>query len=113
MYHLPVGAFYASNISTPPDHVIGGWELATIGTWNSGLWMGVNTGLVQTGNVRIPARQRPVMDFGGDRRRLWFIGSFDPSQASNVTGNLNNFIPENVATAGPRFPTDHFHGRLE
>jgi hypothetical protein len=99
VFDLPFGRGrrFGNNISTPLDYVIGGWQLATIGTWNSGLWMGINTGLVQTGNVRIPASQRPVMNFGGDRQRLWFIGSFDPAQASNVTGNLTNLIPENVA----------------
>jgi hypothetical protein len=114
VYDLPVGRgrHYASNISKPLDYAIGGWELATIGTWNSGLWMGVNTGLVQTGSVRIPANQRPVMDFGGDRQRLWFIGSFDPSQASNISGNLSTFVPENVAQrvvrpAGPNCEGDY------
>lgn len=114
VFDLPVGKGkrFGSNLSTALDYLIGGWQVATIGTWNSGLWMGVNTGLVQTGKVAIPANKRPVLNFGGDRQRLWFIGSFDPTQASNVSGDLNSLIPANVAQrvvrpAGPNCTGDY------
>src|SRR5439155_19396216 len=60
IYELPFGRGkrVGRNVSTPLNFLIGGWQLAAIGTWNSGLWMGVNPAFVQTGNVRISGDKR-------------------------------------------------------
>jgi carboxypeptidase family protein/TonB-dependent receptor-like protein len=112
IYDLPVGQgrHFASHISTPLNYIIGGWELATIGTWNSGLWMGVNPGLVQTGNVRIPAGSRPTLHIPGssDLYREWFSGNFNAATATVVTGTL---VQPTVRQAGPNC-SGAFNGQL-
>ena len=112
IYDLPVGKgrHFASHISTPLDYVIGGWELATIGTWNSGAWMGVNPGLVQTGNVRIPSGSRPTLHIPGsqDLYREWFSGNFNTATATVVSGSL---VQPTVRPAGPNC-SGAFNGQL-
>lgn len=112
IYDLPVGKgrHFASHISTPLDYVIGGWELATIGTWNSGPWMGVNPGLVQTGNIRIPSGSRPTLHIPGssDLYREWFSGNFNPATATVVSGTL---VQPTVRQAGPNC-SGAFNGQL-
>jgi hypothetical protein len=102
IYDLPFGTGkrFASKVSKPLNDVIGGWQLATIGTWASGPWMGVNTGLVQLGNIRIPASKRATLNIPGsqDRYRQWFAGDFNTANATNVSGTLATAA---VAPAGP------------
>jgi hypothetical protein len=102
IYDLPFGRgkHFVTNASKPLNYLIGGWQLATIGTWNSGFWMGVDTGLVQTGNIRIPARQRATLNIPGssDRYRQWFAGDFNILNATNVSGTL---VTAAVRPAGP------------
>lgn len=100
VFMLPVGRGqrFGRNMSRPLDAAIGGWELTTITTWNSGYWMSISPSLYQFGNPRIPASQRPTLNFGGNEYRLWFKGNFDPTQATNVSGgNLSSLIPDNIA----------------
>jgi hypothetical protein len=100
VFMLPFGRGrrFARNMSRPLDEALGGWELSTISTWNSGYWMSVNTTLDQLGSPRIPASQRPVLDIGGQQYRLWFKGSFDPTEATNASStNLFSLIPQNIA----------------
>ena len=91
IYDLPVGKGkrFAHNVSTPVDYVIGGWQVATIGIWNSGLWMGVNPGLVQPGNIRIPGSQRAKLNIPGssDNYVQWFAG-ITPAGATTTSGTL-------------------------
>ncbi|HXX23528.1 MAG TPA: TonB-dependent receptor [Terriglobia bacterium] len=90
IYDLPFGRgkHFAGQVPKSLNYLIGGWQLATIGTWNSGPWMGVSTSLVQTGPVRIPASKRATFNIPGSsfRYRQWFAGDFDPSTATNVSG---------------------------
>jgi hypothetical protein len=100
VFMLPVGRGrrFARNMSRPLDEAIGGWELSTITTWNSGYWMSISPSLYQFGNPRIPANQRPILNIGGQQYRLWFKGSFDPTQATNASAtNLSSLIPANIA----------------
>jgi hypothetical protein len=102
IYDLPFGTgkHFAGNVPKSLNYLIGGWQLATIGTWNSGFWMGVSTSLVQTGPVRIPANKRATFNIPGsqDRYRQWFAGNFTVSNATNVSGTL---VPQAVQPAGP------------
>ena len=102
IYYLPFGRGmrFASNSSAPLNFLIGGWQLAAIGTWYSGLWMSVNPRFVQTGNVNIPGNQRATLNISGssDLYRQWFAGDFNPSNATNVNGNL---VAPAVRPAGP------------
>ncbi len=102
VYYLPVGRGmrFGSNISAPLNYLIGGWRVATLGTWNGGLWMGVNPSFVQTGSVSIPANKRATLNISGssDRYRQWFAGNFNAANASNVHGTL---AAAAVRPAGP------------
>jgi len=102
IYDLPFGTGkrFASQAPKSLNYLIGGWQLATIGTWNSGFWMGVSTSLVQTGPVRIPSGSRAALNIPGsyDRYRQWFSGNFNTNNATNVSGTL---VPATVRPAGP------------
>jgi hypothetical protein len=102
IYDLPFGKgkYFGRNASTALNYLIGGWQVTTIGVWHSGLWMGVNPGLVQPGNIRIPAGQRATLNISGsqDQYRQWFAGNFSTSSATNVKGTLVNPV---VRQAGP------------
>ena len=113
LYDLPFGRgkHFASSISAPLNYVIGGWEVATIGTWNSGAWMGVSPSLVQTGNVRIPASKRGTLHLAGssDLYRQWFAGNYSPSKVTVVSGTL---VAPAARLGGPNCPdTDHPFGQ--
>ncbi|HTL17243.1 MAG TPA: TonB-dependent receptor, partial [Patescibacteria group bacterium] len=112
IYDLPFGRGRAFGRNAPSalNYVIGGWQVAAIGTWNSGTWMGVNAGLVQTGNVRIPGGSRATFNKPGssDTYRQWFAGNFDITQATNVKGTL---VPAAVRPAGPNC-SGNFAGQL-
>jgi hypothetical protein len=92
IYALPFGKgkHFARNASTPLNYLIGGWQIATIGGWNSGYWMSLSSSLVQPGSVRIPASQRATLNISGsnDRYRQWFAGTYAGSGATNVSGTL-------------------------
>jgi Carboxypeptidase regulatory-like domain/TonB dependent receptor-like, beta-barrel len=113
VYELPFGRgkSFGRNVSPALNYVIGGWQVAAIGTWNSGTWMGVNSGLVQTGNVRIPSSQRAILNKQGssDTYRQWFAGNFDTSSATNVT--QGTLVQAAVRPAGPNCSGD-FVGQL-
>jgi hypothetical protein len=76
------------------NQIIGGWQVAAIGDWRSGLRMSAASGLYQFGNITIDADERPEMTIFGLRQRLWFRGDFNPASATNVTGgNLTALVP--------------------
>ncbi|MGH9842370.1 MAG: hypothetical protein ACREEM_26785 [Blastocatellia bacterium] len=76
------------------NQVIGGWQVAAIGDWRSGLRMSAASGLYQFGDLRINADERPEMTIFGLRQRLWFRGDFNPASATNLSGgNLTALIP--------------------
>ncbi|MGH9438148.1 MAG: TonB-dependent receptor domain-containing protein, partial [Terriglobia bacterium] len=113
VFMLPVGRGkqFGRNMSRPLDAAIGGWELSTITTWNSGYWMNINSAYFQFGNPRIPGGQRPTLTFGGQQYRLWFKGSFNPAKASNVSGgDLSSLIPSNTANQLVRRAGPNCHG---
>ncbi|MBI3650765.1 MAG: TonB-dependent receptor [Acidobacteria bacterium] len=91
------------------NQVIGGWQVATIGDWRSGLWLSVNPSLYQFGDPSLKSSERVELTLNGVRYRLWFRGFFDPSSATNVTGgSLTNLVPVDrsqriVRPLGPNF----------
>jgi len=102
IYDLPFGRGkrFGRNVSSPLDLVIGRWQLAAIGTWNSGLWMGVNPSYVQTGGIRISADRRATLNLAGGTElyRQWFAGNFNPATVTTVSGTL---VAPAVRPAGP------------
>jgi hypothetical protein len=88
------GKMFGGNAPGFVNQIIGGWQVAAIGDWRSGLRMSAAAGLYQFGDLRIDADQRPEMNIFGLRQRLWFRGDFNPASATNVTGgNLTALVP--------------------
>jgi hypothetical protein len=111
IYDLPFGRgkIFGQSASGILNHLIGGWQLATIGDWAGGKWMGVNSGRYLFGDPRLDPDQRFVLTFNGRPQRLFFRGDFDPRLASNVDqATLQKLIPVNQADRvlhrlGPNF----------
>lgn len=110
IYELPFGRGkrFGSDVSTPLNFLVGGWQLAGIGTWSSGLWMGVNPAFVQTSNVRISADKRATVTDGSQLFRQWFAGDFNPTTVTTVSGTL---VAPAVRPAGPNC-SGQFRGQL-
>ena len=88
------GKKFGGNAPGFVNQVIGGWQVAAIGDWRSGLRMSAASGLYQFGDLRINPDERPEMNIFGQRQRLWFRGDFNPASATNVTGgNLTALVP--------------------
>jgi hypothetical protein len=96
IYDLPFGRGkkFGTNAGGVLNHLIGGWQVAFIGEWRSGLWMGVNSGLYLFGDPTLDAGERVEMNIFGRRQRLWFRGDFDPTLATDVDQQrLQQLVP--------------------
>ncbi len=96
IYELPFGRGkrFASGVSKAMNQVVGGWQLAFIGTWQSGNWSSVNNGEYLFGNPVLSPDQRLNMNIFGRNQKLWFRGDFDPTQATNVDlSKLEALVP--------------------
>jgi len=88
------GKKFGGNASGAFNHVIGGWQVATIGDWRGGFWRSVASNRFQSGNPVLSPDQRLELTFSDTRRRLWFKGDFNPALATNVTGgDLTALVP--------------------
>jgi hypothetical protein len=86
IYDLPFGRGqrWGDGVSGALNQVIGGWQIAFIGSWRSGNWTSVSSGRYLFGDPTLNADQRLEMDIFGRRQRLWFRGDFEPTSATNV-----------------------------
>jgi hypothetical protein len=76
------------------NHLIGGWQIATIGEWRGGNWLSVGTGGYLFGDPTLSPEQRLLLTFNNRPQRLWFRGDFDPRNARNVdAGALQALVP--------------------
>ncbi len=90
IYDLP----FARKAKGLYKHVAGGWQLATIGSWRSGMWQGVSGGRYLFGDPTLDASERLILTRGGRQQRLFFKGDFDPSSVSGVDqAALERLIP--------------------
>ncbi|MCS7026327.1 MAG: TonB-dependent receptor [Bryobacteraceae bacterium] len=88
------GKKWGSNLRGVSKQILGGWEIATIGEWRSGLWSGVAANRYLFGDPTLAENQRLLLTFAGRPQRLWFRGDFDPRQATNVDQNaLQQLVP--------------------
>ena len=96
IWDLPFGngRKWGHGVSKGMNYLIGGWQIAFIGDWRSGNWMGVSSSAYLFGDPQIQADQRLTMNIFGKKQRLWFKGYFDPSQASGVDmSKLTALVP--------------------
>jgi len=98
IYELPFGRgkHFGNNISRALNQVIGGWQIAFVGYWQSGFWQGVGNGEYLFGNPSLSSGQRITMNIFGHNQMLYFRGDFDPTQATNVNlSTLEQLVPVN------------------
>jgi carboxypeptidase family protein len=96
IYELPFGRgkHFAGHISRALNEVVGGWQVAFIGNWRSGFWMGVGSGEYLFGNPALDPSQRLTMNIFGHNQQLYFRGDFDPTSATNVDpAKLQQLVP--------------------
>ncbi len=96
IYELPFGRgkHFAGNISKAANQLVGGWQVAFIGTWRSGFWMGVTGSDYLFGNPSLSSSQRLTMDIFGHNQQLYFAGDFSPTTATNVDlTKLQSLVP--------------------
>lgn len=96
VFDLPFGKgrALAGSASGLLNHLIGGWQVSTIGEWRSGNWLGVSSARYLFGDPTLSADERLLLNFAGRPQRLWFKGDFDPRQATNVDqAKLQALIP--------------------
>jgi len=98
IYELPFGRgkHFASHVSRLANQIVGGWQLAFIGYWQSGFWQSVSPSEYLFGNPTLDASQRLTMNIFGHNQQLYFRGDFDPTQATNVDlAKLEQLVPVN------------------
>lgn len=111
IYDLPFGRGkkFGTGMSKGLNLAIGGWQLAFIGEWRSGLWMGVNSSRYMFGDPTLSSDQRLDMNIFGRTQQLWFRGDFDPTLASGVDQTkLQQLVPVDrgqrvLRQLGPQF----------
>jgi hypothetical protein len=86
LYELPFGKDkkFGSSVSRGGNALIGGWQLAFIGTWQGGNWSGVATNEYLFGNPALSSDKRLTMNIFGQNQELYFRGDFNPAGATNV-----------------------------
>ena len=115
LYELPFGRGkkFASGISKPLNEVVGGWQLAWIGTWQSGNWLSVTGNDYLFGDPTLDPSQRLTMNIFGKNQQLYFKGDFDPTQATNVDiGKLTALVPADRSQRVLRPVGSSFNNRL-
>lgn len=115
IYDLPFGKGkkFGNSAHGITNALIGGWQIAFIGDWRSGLWMGVSSSLWMFSDPRLEENQRVEMNVFGRKQRLWFRGYFDPAQATNVdSAALQKLVPLDPAQRVARPLGANFDNRL-
>ncbi len=115
IWDLPFGAGkkFGSGLGHAWNHVIGGWQIASIGDWRSGMWGGITSARYLFGDPTLSAEQRLLLTFAGRPQRLWFRGDFNPTLASNVDQQaLQRLVPVNQGDRVVRQLGSGFNNRL-
>jgi len=96
IYELPFGKGkrFGGNISKAVNELVGGWQVAFLGSWRSGFWMGVTGNDYLFGNPSLDPSQRLTMNIFGHNQLLYFAGDFSPTSATNVDlTKLESLVP--------------------
>jgi hypothetical protein len=115
IYDLPFGKGmrFARNAGGLLNHIIGGWQVATIGEWRGGFWSSVAAGQYLFGDPTLSSDERMLLTFAGRPQRLWFRGNFNPNLASNVDAQaLQRLVPLNQGDRVLRPLGTNFDNRL-
>ena len=94
LYELPFGRGkkFGGQVSRPVNQLIGGWQIAFIGYWQSGTWQSVANYL--WADPTLSSDQRLRMIVSGKDQVLYFKGDFSPSLATGVDqARLQALVP--------------------
>lgn len=114
LYQLPFGRgkTYLSNSGKLLDALVGGWQIAFIGTWDGGFWMGNSPSEYQ---FRNPTKgvQHLKFTYNGQSQMLWFAGDFDPTQATGINlSTLEALVPADRTNRAIHPPGPNLDGRV-
>jgi Carboxypeptidase regulatory-like domain/TonB dependent receptor-like, beta-barrel len=96
IYDLPFGKGkkFGNSASGVLNQFIGGWQLASIGSWRSGLWKNVDSSRYLFGDPTLSKDQRLEVTFGGRQQLVYFRGDFNPGSATGVDqAALQQLVP--------------------
>ncbi|MDQ6664049.1 MAG: TonB-dependent receptor, partial [Acidobacteriota bacterium] len=96
IYDLPFGRgkHFAGGASKLADALIGGWQIASIGSFRSGTWLSVSPSEYLFGNPALSPDKQLTLTYNGRAQRLYFAGDFDPTRATNVDlAKLEALVP--------------------
>jgi hypothetical protein len=96
IYDFPFGKGkkWGNGASGVLNHLIGGWQIASIGNWRSGQWRNVNSQRYLFGDPTLAEDERLELTFGGRQQRVFFRGDFNPLAATGVDqAALQQLVP--------------------
>jgi hypothetical protein len=100
IYDLPFGKGkkWGNGASGVLNHVIGGWQIASIGNWRGGQWKNVDANRYLFGDPTIPQSEQLEITLGGRQQRVFFKGDFNPLSATGVDqAALQRLVPADRA----------------
>ncbi|MEW5976842.1 MAG: TonB-dependent receptor [Acidobacteriota bacterium] len=107
------GKKFGAGVPSAVNHVIGGWQIATIGDWRGGYWRSLGGNLFLFGDPLLSKDQQLEMTIFGRRQRLWLRGDFDPTSATSVSGgDLLALVPADRSQRVVRPLGTNFDNRL-
>ena len=96
VYELPFGPGKPFGADAPSvvRHLIGGWQIATIGNWRGGQWRNVDSGRYLFGDPTLSQDEQLEITLGGRQQRVFFKGDFNPLAATGVDqAALQQLVP--------------------
>lgn len=96
IYDLPFGKGkkFGNGASGILNHLVGGWQIASIGNWRSGQWRNVDAGRYLFGDPSLEKDERLELTFGGRQQVVFFRGDFNPLAATGVDQTaLQQLVP--------------------
>ncbi len=115
IYQLPFGRGkkFLGNSGRAMDALVGGWQIAFIGSWDGGFWMGNSSSEYQFHNPSLSSGQHLTMNIFSANQMLWFAGDFDPTQATGVNlSSLEQLVPVNRGGRNIRPLGSNFDNRI-
>ena len=95
VYELPFGKGkkFGHDTTGFVNQLIGGWSIAFIGDWRSGMWMGVTSGDYLFGDPNISKGDRVDTYIFGAPQQVYFKGYFDSTQAKTNAAEVQALVP--------------------
>jgi hypothetical protein len=86
------GKRLAGDVSNAVNQVVGGWQVAFIGSWRSGFYRSVSTSKGVFGDYTIAPGDRPKIQIFGKDQIVYFAGDFDPNSCTANCEGLTSLV---------------------